>query len=283
MQQALPLIAVALSNLIPVAFWAWLYISKDPSREPRTLLLFAFVVGGIATLPVMLLNSYLGSLGAEMFPHQLLFMVMPVLIAATVEEICKHCGVMFVMNQDALAQNEVLDGIIYAVVTALGFAFVENTVYTWLAFWGAGALTWDVVSIYMLRGMLSMFAHTIFSGFFGYYYALAFIEPKLIAQENKRQKLSLKTLAASSKLSSLSFQATRTVWTSRHDPQPISRVMSFRLLLEGLWLAAILHMLYNLFLTWPPFGQNVFIVVTPYLFVLGAVLMWIIAGVKQKR
>lgn len=250
MDQALPLVAVALSNLIPVFLWMWLYTSRDPSREPRILLLFAFLIGGIATVPVMFVNSFIGGLGPQFFPHQLLFMVTPVLLAALVEEVCKHCGVMFVMQQDRLANDEILDGITYAVVTALGFAFVENTVYTWIALWGAGTVTWDVVMIYVLRGILSTFAHTIFSGFFGFYYALGFIEPKLA--------------------------------TARKVGRRISKMSAWQLLLEGLLLAVVLHMLYNLFLTWPPFGQTAFVVVTPYLLVLGAVLMWIIYGVRQK-
>lgn len=279
MERYLPLLLVAFSNILPVLLWAWVYIARDPTKEPRVLLLFAFLIGGLTTLPVMLINSMAGHFGADFIPWKLAIMVLPILGAAFVEEICKHCGVMFVMRQDRLAHDEVLDGIMYAVITALGFAFVENTVYTWLSLWNAGTLTYDVVSLYVLRSMLSMFAHTIFSGFFGYYYALAFIEPQ-IRLARQRKDLTLQTVIKGTRLSTLSFGATAKLIRGEDVHQ--SKSTSFQLVLEGLWLAVILHMLYNLFLTWPPFGLSPFLVVTPYLGILGCVLMWIIVQIRRR-
>lgn len=277
MEQALPLILVALSNVLPVLLWGWIYLSRDPHKEPKVLLLFAFIIGGLTTLPVMLINSLAGHFGGDFIPWRLAAMVIPVLGAAFVEEICKHCGVMFVMSQDRLAHDEVLDGIIYAVITALGFAFVENTVYTWIALSHAGTLTFDVVSIYILRSLLSMFAHTIFSGFFGYYYALGFIEPQ-VRLTLERQKLTMAHVVKGTRLSTLSFSATARLLSGNLKHPHLA---AFELVLEGLWLAVILHMLYNLFLAWPPFGLNPFIVVTPYLGVLGCVLMSIIIQIRK--
>lgn len=280
MQQYWPLILVTASNLVPVALWAWLYLSRDPSKEPRILLFFAFLVGGLTTLPVMLINSLAGSFGGNLLPWPVAAMVVPILGAALVEELCKHCGVLFVVEQDRVARDEVLDGIIYAVIGALGFAFVENVVYTWLSLWQAGSVTNDVVAVYILRSMLSMFAHTIFSGFFGYYYALGFIEPKLRAAHNQ-EKLNMRAMATKGvKISALGFRATSRLLRGKDD---VISVNSFQLLLEGLWLGAILHMLYNLFLTWPPFGLSPFLVVTPYLGLLGMALMWVIVQVRRQK
>ncbi|PIV90115.1 hypothetical protein COW46_04450 [Candidatus Gracilibacteria bacterium CG17_big_fil_post_rev_8_21_14_2_50_48_13] len=284
MQQYFPLLLVVLTNLLPAAIWAWFYTSRDPSKEPRVLLLFAFVVGGLMTLPVMLINSLAGTFGAGIFPWKLAAMVIPVLGAALVEELVKHTGVLFVMRQDRLAHDEVLDGIIYAVIVALGFAFVENIVYIWLSLWNAGTLTFDVVSVFILRSLLSMFAHTVFSGFFGYYYALGYIEPQLRREAHDRQALTLRSAMKGTRISALSFAATAKVLRGGHDHfVEMKKSTSFQLVLEGMWLAAILHMLYNLFLTWPPFGLSPFVVVTPYLGVLGGLLVWVIIRVRKPR
>lgn len=282
MNTMLALGLVAASNLLPVALWAWVYVSRDPSREPRILLLFAFFIGGLTTLPVMLINSWLASFDAHLLSWPLATMVLPVLGAAFVEEVCKHCGVMFVMSQDRLAHDEVLDGIIYAVITALGFAFVENTVYTWLSLAHAGSLTTDVMSLYILRSVLSMFAHTIFSGFFGYYYALGYIAPQL-QQEEDRRKLTIRAMTKGSHVQALAFGATTQILRGKVTAATMSRHTSFQLILEGLWLAVILHMLYNLFLTWPPFGLSPFLVVTPYLGLLGIIVMWLIVQVRRQK
>lgn len=278
MQDPLILSLICLTNLVPVLLWAWVYLSRDPTKEPRILLLFAFVIGALTTLPVMLINSLAGTFGAELFPWTLATMVVPVLGAALVEEVCKHAGVVFVMRQNALAQDEVLDGIVYSVITALGFAFVENTVYIGLSLWGAGSLSWDLVSLFILRSMLSMFAHTIFSGLFGYYYALAFIEPTLQSARHRRL-LTMRNVVKEASLSTLSFRATHRLIRHGHTHKPQH---SLQLLLEGLWLGVMLHMLFNLFLTWPPFAWNPFLVVTPYVGALGIALMVIIVQVRRQ-
>ena len=52
-----------------------------------------------------------------------------VIIFAVLEEMAKLSSGIFVVMRHRLDFNQVIDGVVYAVTAALGFAFVENAIY----------------------------------------------------------------------------------------------------------------------------------------------------------
>ncbi|MCC5697427.1 PrsW family intramembrane metalloprotease, partial [Klebsiella pneumoniae] len=65
--------------------------------------------------------------------------------------------------------NGLVDGIVYAALTAAGFAFTENILYFGKAFaeGGLGGVSGGVVAVFLLRGVLAPFSHPLFSAMIG--------------------------------------------------------------------------------------------------------------------
>lgn len=159
------LIGLFLLSLLPALLWVWFFYRRDRfEREPVWLLARLFIAGMVAVLPA----------AAYEYPfRQLLFhpsdfvarALLAFLVVGLGEEAAKLLAVYVAVYRSPGRQefNEVLDGIIYAVTAALGFAAVENLLYT-LAF-GLGVAP--------VRAVAASLAHASFSGVMGYYLGLA--------------------------------------------------------------------------------------------------------------
>ncbi len=134
----------------PSLFWLWLFYRRDRwEPEPKALVLKVFVAGALSALPAWLLQTFLpGPV------HPLYDMLVRV---ALVEEACKLIPVILVATRTR-QMNEPMDGIIYAVAAALGFATVENVLYG----------LWLGPAILVARAFTSTLAHVALSGLVGY-------------------------------------------------------------------------------------------------------------------
>ena len=83
------------------------------------------------------------------------------------------------------AFNEKLDGIVYCVFSALGFATVENVMYVVFRFS-------DVESVGLYRAILSVPAHMLFAVTMGYYLSMA----KFAADESRSKYYYKKSLTS---------------------------------------------------------------------------------------
>lgn len=152
--------AAALIPVIPVVA-GFLWVDRwEP--EPARLLLAAFAWGScVAALTALVVNDTAASLlGAG--PDGL---VAPLLSAPLAEEALKA---VFVVVMWRLLHNEfdgVVDGIVYAGITAAGFAFTENIFYFGSAFvhGGIGDTGSGMIGVFVLRGVFSPFIHPLFS------------------------------------------------------------------------------------------------------------------------
>lgn len=161
----LHLFALFLLSLFPALIWVWFFYRRDRfEREPVWLLVRLFIAGMIAVLPA----------AAYEYPfRQLLFQpadfvtraVLALFVVGLGEEAAKLLAVYAAVYRSPGRRefNEVMDGILYAVTAALGFAAVENLLYT-LAF-GLGVAP--------VRAVAASLAHASFSGVMGYYLGLA--------------------------------------------------------------------------------------------------------------
>jgi RsiW-degrading membrane proteinase PrsW (M82 family) len=140
----------------------------DP--EPLWLLALAFLWGAlVAVLVSFVVNTGVGigisvAVGGEQ-GMILGDMVGAVISAPVIEELSKGVGLLILLIFFRRYFDDILDGIVFAGVIALGFATVENVLYYGRAILtgGFGAL----VFIFLLRGVLSPFAHVTFTAMTG--------------------------------------------------------------------------------------------------------------------
>ncbi|MCA1193194.1 PrsW family glutamic-type intramembrane protease [Saccharopolyspora sp. 6V] len=167
----LPALVGALAALIPVGvvFAAIVWIDRwEP--EPPMLMLGAFLWGaGGATGCSLLLNDSVIGLGELLFgPSDHVFFERA-LMAPLVEEGAKALFVVSLWFWRRSEFNGLVDGIVYAGLTAAGFAFTENILYFGKAFseggWGNAA--GGVIAVFILRGVLAPFSHPLFTSMVG--------------------------------------------------------------------------------------------------------------------
>lgn len=98
------------------------------------------------------------------------------ILTALLEESLKAAATIMVTEKNFRLFDQVIDGIIYGITVALGFAFVENIVYL-TEFLQSGMDSDSFWVIYFLRATTTTFAHSIFTGMFGFAYANAYLLP----------------------------------------------------------------------------------------------------------
>jgi RsiW-degrading membrane proteinase PrsW (M82 family) len=161
----------ALAALLPVGvvFAAIVWIDRwEP--EPPLLMLGAFLWGaGGATACALQLNDAVTGFGrAVLGPSEEIFVVQAVM-APLVEEAAKALFVVALWFRRRSEFNDLVDGVVYAALTAAGFAFTENIFYFGKAFAedGLGSVGSGVVALFILRGLLAPFSHPLFSSMVG--------------------------------------------------------------------------------------------------------------------
>jgi RsiW-degrading membrane proteinase PrsW (M82 family) len=157
---AVPLSAIAMAVVLTGYFWLdrW-----EP--EPARLLLLAFLWGASVAIAV--------SLGLELATSEVLGSGLVLTIAGpAIEEAAKGALLLVMLTGSRRAEFDgVVDGLVYAGFTAVGFAFVEDIGYIAQSF-GQGTETTVV-----LRLVLAPFAHPLFTSMIGLGVGLAVSRP----------------------------------------------------------------------------------------------------------
>ncbi|MFV0457834.1 MAG: PrsW family intramembrane metalloprotease [Actinomycetales bacterium] len=152
---------LAVLPVFPVAAaLLWLDRYED---EPPALLAFAFAWGATAAVVISLVFS-IGSMiviagagGSDALGA--------VVVAPVVEESAKGLAIIGVLLIRRSQFNGVVDGIVYAGLSGLGFAFAENILYLGSAFLDGGIT--GAVLTFILRCVMGPFAHPMFTAAFG--------------------------------------------------------------------------------------------------------------------
>lgn len=127
----------------------------DP--EPLWLLALAFAWGAlVAVIVSFIVNTILGSLFGDAFGA--------IVSAPVFEEGSKGLGLIVLLVFFRRYFDDILDGIVFAGVIALGFATVENVLYYGRAI-NAGKEA--LIALFILRGIASPFAHVTFTAMTG--------------------------------------------------------------------------------------------------------------------
>ena len=150
----------AMLYLIPL-IWLDRY---DP--EPFWLLALAFAWGAlVAVIVSFIVNTLVGVVVAVGISPEAGQAVGAVISAPVFEEGSKGLGVLILLVFFRRYFDDILDGIVFAGVIALGFATVENVLYYGRALCEAGL--GGLIVLFVLRGIMSPFAHVTFTAMIG--------------------------------------------------------------------------------------------------------------------
>ena len=167
-----PVLVGAVCALLPVGpvVWAFLWLDRWEPEPPRTLL-FAFLWGAcVAALTALLINSSAVLIADEVLGQGSGDVLGAAVIAPIVEEAVKGAFVVGLLLFRRREFDGIVDGIVYAGLVAAGFAFTENILYMGRAFAESGGLVGQdggVLAVLILRGVLSPFAHPLFTSMTG--------------------------------------------------------------------------------------------------------------------
>jgi protease PrsW len=148
--------ALAAIPVFPVvAAFGWL---DRYEAEPISLLALAFAWGaGVATLGALVVNTAslqaIRDAGGD--PSMTVLVVAPL-----TEEALKGAAVLLVLLLRRREFDGIVDGLVYAGLAGVGFAFLENVLYLGREFAAGGS---QLVTVFVVRCVVSPFAHPLFT------------------------------------------------------------------------------------------------------------------------
>jgi len=150
-------VLLAVVPVFPVVA-AFLWLDRY-EREPPSLLLFAFAWGAfVATFVALVINTssleLLRAAGGDTG-------LVPVAVAPVVEETAKGLAIVVVLLLRRREFDGVVDGIVYAGMAGIGFAFVENVLYLGRTLLDEGG--GPTAAVFVVRCLFSPFAHPLFT------------------------------------------------------------------------------------------------------------------------
>ncbi len=157
------MILALIFSLLVALFWLKKFRKMDKyEKEPERAIYKAFFAGVLATIPSAILEI---PFQMDTFSYPSFFFSF--LWVAMVEEFFKYVAVRITVYRSK-EFNEVMDGMIYMISAALGFAAAENVGYMI----GFG------FSVGILRAILAYLGHVSFSAILGYYLAKSKLESR---------------------------------------------------------------------------------------------------------
>lgn len=154
-------VSIALAPTIAIALF--IYQKDRYDREPPALLLKLFLFGALTVLPVYYIEKLLSFLNP--FTGLLSAFFTAFIVAGMTEEYFKRLVVIRLACRNK-SYNEKLDGIVYSVFSALGFATVENLIYVLVR-------SSDFIYTGITRGIFAVPAHVMFGVTMGYYLSIS--------------------------------------------------------------------------------------------------------------
>jgi RsiW-degrading membrane proteinase PrsW (M82 family) len=162
------------ASLFPLAavLLAVFYIDRwEP--EPKRLLGFAFVWGAVVSVAATMLIQPFFSLAVAP-ASGLDYRTFAVTVQApVVEEFAKALGLLLLLLFARKHFDGPVDGVVFAFTIAGGFAFTENILYFGRAIAESSTPGTDLAVVFFMRGIMSPFAHAIFTGTTGLILGLA--------------------------------------------------------------------------------------------------------------
>ena len=159
---ATALVYAVLSGVLPSFIWLFFWLREDRlNPEPRSLLVACFFGGISAVIAAVFAEKYIANIYTDPSIRYTLW--------AAIEEVFKFVAVAVIALHNK-AYNEPIDAMIYAIVVAIGFSALENTLFIFGPLSG-GEIVKSIVTGNM-RFIGATLLHVIASGAVGF--ALAF-------------------------------------------------------------------------------------------------------------
>ena len=225
---------------VPAYIWGYIFYKKDPVYRVKAV--HTFLLGIASVLPILLYKwswtqlpqinvfNYTSNFQADLFGFtEHLYLPLGTLFAfmfvGVLEEYMKN---LVVRKADRGFFRNIDDAIEFSIISALGFAFIENILYFYYIWEYQGG---DVLMVsFVFRSLFSTFAHILFSGIFGYYYGMAYFADPLWSEEVRKNRHPI-------------ISAFHTVFHFKRN-----RVFATEKISEGLLIAVTLHGLFNILL-----------------------------------
>jgi RsiW-degrading membrane proteinase PrsW (M82 family) len=159
--------------MIPLPFLWFVYWWLDRYEpEPRRYKFAAFVWGGVVAVAIALALEVWAQATWDLSDEATASFVAPL-----AEEPAKCLFLLLTFVRARRVIDGVLDGLVYAGIVGLGFAFVENIGYYAASYLGSPDMTVagseGVTTTFIVRGIFSPFAHPLFTTAFGIAVGLA--------------------------------------------------------------------------------------------------------------
>jgi RsiW-degrading membrane proteinase PrsW (M82 family) len=161
----LSLLAIALAPGIAIALYV--YLKDKHEREPISLLLMSFLYGALSTLVTLLISWPVHAHFVFEKDNAFDQFINAFFGVAVIEEFSKFIFVRFILYRNKNF-NEPFDGIVYALMVSMGFATLENILYTFNYGFETG----------ILRMFTAVPAHATFGILMGYFLGKAKFDHK---------------------------------------------------------------------------------------------------------
>ncbi len=160
------LVMAALLAALPVGPLVGCFMWLDRYEpEPRSLLMAGLLWGAFVATAAALVFQGIGVVGGASDDASLAF------VAPVTEEATKGAFLLLLLWWRRHELDGVLDGIVYAGMVGIGFAFTENLLYLAAAYNGTDGFgpggTEALTGTFIVRCLLSPFAHPLFTAFIG--------------------------------------------------------------------------------------------------------------------
>lgn len=135
----------------------YFYRRDKQKKEPFSLIWKTFAFGFLAVIPAGLIEFFVDAFFSVFTGGLMQSFFKAFVVAAFVEESLK-LAVVFIFVYRRTEFDEVTDGIVYTITASLGFAFLENLLYSF-----------GPPYVLIIRGITAVPLHAIASGLMGYY------------------------------------------------------------------------------------------------------------------
>ncbi len=145
-------------------FWLWFFSRKDAAEpEPRGVLIKVFVFGALSGFGAIVARPFFELSNPYTMDEWLFHAFDAFLVTSLSEELLKSIALLGILYNHP-DFDEPVDGMIYGVAIALGFASLENYLYLERT---------EQPLLAVQRSFTSSLAHVSFTGIFGYFVARA--------------------------------------------------------------------------------------------------------------
>jgi RsiW-degrading membrane proteinase PrsW (M82 family) len=168
----LELFVPALLAILPSYVWMLFFLKNDRNPEPNMRILVTFLIGMLFAIPTFFVETGILALidGERSICAAFIFLLKIFIGVALVEEIFKYLSArLFAFRHQEF--DEPMDAPIYMMVSALGFAAVENSLFLSAADWTKPEIP---LALALIRFLGATFLHALSSALFGCFIALSF-------------------------------------------------------------------------------------------------------------